>query len=215
MQIPRYIPLLVTATLLAGCVEEKKHDALGNQQKRQSSFKGTPKTTTSTSKKDGSKPFWDTTTASPASASVPTQTNGSPNEIFRVLCFFPINMWKSFDPAGDPNPEGFTFVMYLLSHESNKGVYAPGVFRVRIFMVEQLEDGTSARGLVFDQTADMDELPRRDATRFGVGYQPEVTWGEVDLLGKDIEIVIQYETPDGRKVQSQTKRVKVPTRKAS
>jgi hypothetical protein len=68
---------------------------------------------------------------------------------------------------------------------------------------------------VFEAQADMNDLPRREPGKFGYGYQPQIYWGDLEVYGKDIEIVIQYESPGGRVLQSQTKRVRVPARRAA
>jgi hypothetical protein len=135
-------------------------------------------------------------------------------DIFRVLCFYPANMWKSYDPEGDPNPEGFAFVMYLMSRDTGKGVFADGTFRVELYRRGELgSDGRRSRDLVFDTWAPMSALPRRSRTMLGHGYQPYVDWGELDIFGADIEIVVKYESPSGRIVPSETVNMKVPARK--
>ena len=48
----------------------------------------------------------------------------------------------------------------------------------------------------------------------GVGYQPSVFWGDVDIYGRDVELLIKYESPTGRIVPSETVHLKVPERKA-
>jgi len=42
---------------------------------------------------------------------------------------------------------------------------------------------------------------------------PPLYWGDVDLLGKEVEIIVKYESPTGRIVQAQTKHERVPGRK--
>jgi len=134
-------------------------------------------------------------------------------DVYRVVCFFPPNMWKSFDHAGDLNPEGFAFVMYLLSRETNRGVIADGTLQILLYTVQELENGAVERHLAREWTADMSEIPRRQQTRFGIGYQPTVHWGDLNVFGERVEIVVKYESPTGRVVQGQTHATKVPKRK--
>lgn len=135
-------------------------------------------------------------------------------DVYRVLCFYPPNMWKSFDPEGDLNPEGFSFVMYLVSRKTNKGTFADGTFRVEIYeRGEPDAAGRRLRRLVFETSAPMDQIPRRVPTMLGSGYQPSVFWGDLDIYGADIELVIKYESPTGRVVPSETVNLKVPQRK--
>jgi len=136
-------------------------------------------------------------------------------EIFRVVCFFPPNMWKSFDSAGDRNPEGFAFVMYLISGKTGKGIYADGTFRVELYRYGEADrNGRRQRDLVFDTAAPMAQIARRSPTMLGEGYQPYVFWGDLQIYGDDIEVVVKYESPTGRTVSSETVHVKVPPRKA-
>jgi hypothetical protein len=135
-------------------------------------------------------------------------------DVYRVVCFYPPNMWRSFDVEGDLNPEGFAFVMYLISQQTNKGVFADGTFWVEIYQRGPLTDsGRRPRHLVFESSAPMRDLPRRTPTLLRNGYQPTVYWGDLELYGADIEIVIKYESPTGRIVSSETISVKVPERK--
>ena len=135
-------------------------------------------------------------------------------DVYRVVCFFPPNTWKSFDEEGDLNPEGFSFVMYLISRKSNKGVFADGTFHVEIYERGEVNaSGRRPRHLVFETSAPMEDLPRRSRTMLGVGYQPAVYWGDLDIYGHDIEVVVKYESPTGRIVPSETVSLKVPDRK--
>ena len=142
---------------------------------------------------------------------------GAPQDtdVYRVVCFYPPNMWKSFDPEGDLNPEGFSFVMYLISRKTNKGILTDGNFYVEIYKRGEVnESGRRPRLLMFQTNAPMSVLPRRAPTLLGAGYQPIVYWGDdLNLLGEAIEIVIKYESPTGRTVASETVNVKVPDRK--
>jgi hypothetical protein len=134
-------------------------------------------------------------------------------DIFRVVCFFPQNMWTSFDAEGDLNCEGFAFVMYLLSRQTERGTLVPGTLHIDLYTVSKDASGRKTRALARQWSQPMDEVPRRSPTKFGNGYQPTVTWGEMDMLGKRVEIVVRYESPSGRVVQSQTHATKVPGRR--
>lgn len=140
--------------------------------------------------------------------------DGFSDRICDLVSFFPLNTWKSFDPEGDRNVEGFAFVLYLIACDSRKGAYSNGLVHVNMYRVETGPDGKSTRELVQNWTARHDELNPRQPTRLGYGYQPHLFWGEnVDVLGKEVEIVVQFEAPDGRVIQGQTVHRKVPGRK--
>jgi len=140
---------------------------------------------------------------------------GFAERICDVVCFFPIDTWKSFDRAGDRNPEGFAFVLYLLDCATGRGAYAGGLVHVHMYRINHDADGKKSRELVQDWTLDHDQLNARKPTRLGYGYQPFLSWGKnVDVLGEEVEIVVQYESPTGDVVQAQTVHRKVPPRKA-
>ena len=135
-------------------------------------------------------------------------------DIFKVVCFYPPNMWQSFDREGDTNPEGFAFVMYPLSRATGKGAYAEGTLHVWMYVIDREPDGRRTRELARDWTVAMAQLAPRSPTKFGVGYDVYLHWGNADVYGQEVEIVVQYESPRGRIVQSQTRRAKVPVRKS-
>ena len=137
----------------------------------------------------------------------------TPEYIYRVVCFYPPNMWQSFDQEGDLNPEGLAFVMYLLSSKTSKGTHADGLVHVKMYRIDRRPDGSTERTLVRDWTAGTSELRRRTPTKFGYGYDVYLHWDDLDILGQEVEIVVQYESPAGRLVQSQTKQTRVPPRK--
>jgi hypothetical protein len=158
----------------------------------------------------------------PASGSGrPGLTRQSPrqtaSQIAKVVCFFspPPRNFKSFDAEGDPNPEGFACsAFYLISRETGKGVLADGTLNVKMYRLQPGEEGKPERELVHEWTAAMNSLPRSNKpSAMGWGYAPVFNWGDADVLGAEIELVFEYESPDGYKVRSQTHHFKVPSRK--
>jgi hypothetical protein len=137
-----------------------------------------------------------------------------PEDIHEVVCFYQPPFWKSLDPQGDPNPEGFKFTMYLLSRETKRGVLTEGVLQTRMYRNDRLPDGTIERTEVCSWTQDLTDIPRtRRAFELGWPYVPHFYWGNADVLGSEVEIVTWYETPKGRKVYARTQTHKVPARK--
>lgn len=135
----------------------------------------------------------------------------------KVVCLFDPTpqQFKSLDPDGDPNPEGFACTVYLVSRETSKGILADGKLQARMYRVDVLPDGTVQRPLVYESQA----VPTKTVTRstrpsqFGWAYVPIFYWGDADVLGCEVEIVVEYVTPDGIKTRSQTHSFKVPARK--
>lgn len=139
------------------------------------------------------------------------EREGFVDSICNVVSFFPVNTWQSFDNEGDRNPEGFAFVLYLISCKTGKGGFGDGLVHVNLYRIDRGPRGATERELVQNWTIRHKELNPRQPARLGYGYQPTLFWGDnVDLLGKEVEIVVRYEAPDGAIVQGQTVHRKVP-----
>lgn len=135
------------------------------------------------------------------------------DDIYKVICFYPPNMWQSFDAQGDRNPEGFAFVLYLVSAATDKGAYALGNLRVRLFRIDRDDQGRRVRTLAQEWTVQTSDLAVRTENKLGYGYQPSLYWGDADAYGKEVEINVQFESPDGTVIAAQTKRARVPAKK--
>lgn len=135
-----------------------------------------------------------------------------PEEVIRVACAYHQVPWLSF--GGDPNPGGLKFNLFLVSKKTNKGVLADGLLQVRMHAKEPAPDGMLHRKEVCAWTQDLNDVPH--TTRefaVGWGYQPQLCWGDADVAGREVEIVIWYEDRTGRRVYAQTKSLKAPHRK--
>ena len=139
-----------------------------------------------------------------------------PSEIMKVVCFYRPNPFMSFDRAGDPDPEGFTFTLFLISRHNTKGVLENGSLTVRMFRIDPRAPATERRTLVREWTVETGTLVQstRPHPLFGMGYQPQFAWEKSDdVLGREIEVVAAFTTRDGRTIQSQTKALRVPAHK--
>jgi hypothetical protein len=122
-------------------------------------------------------------------------------------------MWRSFDEAGDRNIEGFTFILYLISSATERGALADGTVDVQIFTVDTIDGVQTSRVLAYEWSHSTSELPQRNPTKLGNGYQPSIDWQTLDLFNRDIEVLVRYIAPDGSVVPSRTASLKVPPRK--
>ena len=140
-----------------------------------------------------------------------------PCPIAKVVCFFspPPRNFKSFDAEGDPDPEGFACgALYLISRDTGKGVLAEGMLDVKMYRLQAGAEGKLQREMVREWTVAMNSLPRSNKpSAMGWGYAPMFHWGDVDVLGAEIELVFEYESPEGHKVRSQTHHFQVPSSK--
>ncbi|GJM25385.1 MAG: hypothetical protein DHS20C16_18000 [Phycisphaerae bacterium] len=139
--------------------------------------------------------------------------HASKSDIYKVVCFYPPNMWRSFDEAGDRNIEGFTFILYLISSTTERGALADGTIDVQIFTVDTVDGVQTSRVLAHEWSSSTSDLPQRNPTKLGHGYQPSIDWQTLDLFNRDIEILVRYVAPDGSVTPSRTASMKVPPRK--
>ena len=141
------------------------------------------------------------------------RARASKSDIYKVVCFYPPNMWRSFDEAGDRNIEGFTFILYLISSSTQRGALVDGTIEILLYRVDTVEGKQSNRVLAFEWSRDTSEIAERNPTKLGHGYQPSVNWETLDLFGKEVEIVVRHIAPDGTIIPSRTATLKVPARK--
>jgi len=148
----------------------------------------------------------------PAAAEPP---KSDPTEIVRVICHYSPWPWLSFDVEGNPDPEGFGVVVYLASSQTGKGVFTEGQLHVEMYRW-QGAGKDRARERVCDWTQPLEKLPRaKRETVQGWAYAPQFYWGDADVLGRDIDVVISYLSPSGRVVRAVTKPLRVPARRTT
>ena len=154
---------------------------------------------------------WDWTLDGQSGADPPM---ADPDGVFKVVCLYQPRFWQSFDPQGDPNPEGFKFNMYLLSRQTERGVLTRGVLQTQMYRRDRQPDGTVQRTEVCAWTQDLADIPHTTREfELGWAYVPHLHWGDASVLGSEVEIVNWYEAPDGRKVYARTQTLKVPAQK--
>jgi len=138
------------------------------------------------------------------------------DDIYEVVKFFPAMPWLSFDPEGDPDPEGFKVAVYLISSVTRKGEFADGVIHVRMWDTQTPLSGSKESQLIKEWTFTPEEaLPVRVVKRtlLGNGYQLRLNWGDLDMLGRPIRVRIDYERKDGRMVLGQPHELRVPRKR--
>ena len=137
-----------------------------------------------------------------------------PDEVFRLVCAYQPPFWKNYHPEQADAIEGFKFNLYCISRKTSKGVLTEGVLQTRMFEWQELEDGTRQRHEICSWTQPLKDTPRtRQEYQFGWAYQPHYFWGEIDVAGKDVEVVVWLESADRRKIYAQTRFLRVPDRR--
>lgn len=136
-----------------------------------------------------------------------------PQEVYRLVCAYRPPIWKNYHPNQHNRVEGFKFNLYLISRETNKGIHTNGTLQAKLFTRQVQEDGTYVRTEVATWTKDMsDAVPTTKPYQLGWGYQPHFYWGDLNLEGQEVEIVVSYHPPQGRPIFAQTRVQRVPIR---
>lgn len=138
-------------------------------------------------------------------------------DIVKVYTYSSNNPFMSFDEAGDRNPEGMKIAYYAVSaRPPNKGAYADGLIRIKMYAVEEQEDGPPQGRLVkvWEYTPD-EAWGWRSAKEsvMGWGYQFFLNWGDADVYGKEIRLVPEFVRLDGKLVRGSPRSFKVPPRR--
>jgi len=139
-------------------------------------------------------------------------------DIVAVAMFINSDPWLSFDPGGDQNPEGLRLTVWLQSGKGPKPVYADGTIQIEMYRIVKSRDGKRRRELAKQWTFDRDQaalwLPRQEGP-LGWPYCFRLNWGEVDVYGRDIEIVAKFIAQNGQIITGRPASLKVAPRRES
>ncbi len=81
-----------------------------------------------------------------------------------------------------------------------------------MYRLDPLPDGSTQRVPVVEWTQDLKDVPQIMREQMvGWGYQPHFHWGDADVLGREVEFVLWYEDPTGRRVGATPKILRVPS----
>lgn len=102
--------------------------------------------------------------------------------------------------------------LYLLGPKST-GVFGDGVIRPRLTVAQRNEKGEIEQVLVKEWALDVEEaMPFRakKRSRWGWGYGLFLTWGDINLMGRDIRLTVTFERSDGYVITGTRKDFRVP-----
>jgi hypothetical protein len=94
--------------------------------------------------------------------------------------------------------------LYLYGN-TQKGVFGDGIIRPRVYLLERNERGGMEPRLIKEWAFDVEAaMPFRSMTASvqGYGYRLPLVWGDLDLTGKEIRVIVVFERRDGRPVPS-------------
>ncbi len=138
----------------------------------------------------------------------PSRWGKRESPIRRVACVYDLKPWLNLDRAGDRDPEGLTYRLYL-DPGSGKGEYRDGMFHVEMYRLDRSGGGVE-RTLVSDWHYPTSQSTRFRSKLFGDGYVLKLRWATKDIAGDEIDVVTRFEATNGNVVGAGTKRLVVP-----
>lgn len=132
-----------------------------------------------------------------------------PDPIIRVFSLYQLKPWLNLDAAGDRDPEGLEYRIFL-DAGAGKGVLRDGQFRIDMYRIDRTTSGDIKRTLISDWIYPTSKFSAVKSPLLGYGYHIRLIWASKDTAGHEVEVITRYEAPDGRIVSAGTKRLRVP-----
>lgn len=121
------------------------------------------------------------------------------------------NPWLNMDAVRDEKPEGIQFRIFLIPQNEHRGVLVPGTFIVDMYYRGRDAQGEVSREKITTFNAPTRTLPhKRHPTTLGQYYVMRLSWAPHDVLEREVEFIVSYEDPAGRKTFGQPIRIIVP-----
>lgn len=134
---------------------------------------------------------------------------GRSSDIHGVRCLFDQQPWLNADAAGDRDPEGVRYRVFL-DTGTGKGVLREGTFYIEMYQVIRGPTGEIQRMLVSDWRYPTSQFGTISAKILGKGYHIQLRWAKKDVAGHEVEVITQFIDRDGKTTRSATKRLRVP-----
>ena len=136
--------------------------------------------------------------------------------IIRVSTFYNTRgVWLNFDSPPTDVPEGLKFTIFLSAAGRDLGVFGDGTLIVEMFRVDRNEIGEPVRVLVKKWSFNTKQayvFRIKEPTRYGWAYGMRLSWGDADVLGREIEVITSFKRHDGTIVYGRPMLLKVPKR---
>ena len=132
-----------------------------------------------------------------------------PAPVRRVVCLYDQRPWLNLDAAGDRDPEGIHFRVFLDAGKG-KGELRDGALHVEMYRIDRESLDRIQRTLVSDWDLPTSGLTQVKSKILGMGYHLRLRWAEKETAGHEIEVITHFRDPNGKAVRSGTKRLHVP-----
>ncbi len=148
------------------------------------------------------------------------QTRDAPvfDDITNIIAFVRPVPWINFDSSDPTKVNGIAINMYLYSARAQKGVFGSGTIRVIVYEDVSFQKGKNGKAPSPDGKKTGEklyewELPPDKAMAYrvvrrpdreivlGDAYQLRLSWGDTDLKGRHVAIVLEYQRTDGQMVR--------------
>lgn len=129
--------------------------------------------------------------------------------IQRVFSLYAQKPWLNLDAAGDRDPEGLHFRVFL-DDGKGKGVLRDGTLYIAMYRIDRPARGKLERTLVSDWKYSTSEFSSIKSKLLGYGYHVRLRWASKDIAGSEVEVVTRFEDADGNTVSAGTKRLRIP-----
>ena len=139
----------------------------------------------------------------------PQRRTSGPAPVRRVVCLYDQRPWLNLDAAGDRDPEGIHFRVFLDAGKG-KGELRDGALHVEMYRIDRESLDRIQRTLVSDWDLPTSGLTQVKSKILGMGYHLRLRWAEKETAGHEIEVITHYRDPNGKAVRSGTKRLHVP-----
>ena len=135
------------------------------------------------------------------------------NLIRRIICLFDQKPWLNLDVAGDRDPEGIHYRVFLDAGK-NRGEIRDGAFYVEMYRIDRKSGGKIDRTLVSDWNLPAANTVKVKSKILGMGHHLHLRWAKKGIAGEEIEVITTFKTPTGGTTRSTTKRLYVPSYKS-
>lgn len=132
-----------------------------------------------------------------------------PDQIRRVVCLYDYKPWLNIDTAGDEDPEGIHFRVFL-DPGTGRGEPRDGMFHIEMYRIDRLSGGQIDRTMISDWHYSTRDFQQVESSLLGMGYHLRLRWATKELAGREVEVITSFENLTGHKVRSGTKRLRVP-----
>jgi hypothetical protein len=132
--------------------------------------------------------------------------------VIRVMVFYdPYTCW--FRNEDKSRVTGIWVGGLYLIGPDGKGVFGDGVIRPKLYTFELTPEGKRVPKLVKEWSFDVeqaDPFRAKEKRAYGWGYALPLMFGDLDLGGREVQLVISFDRSDGFPCTSGPKHLKVP-----